>query len=184
MGELGITIITLGRETEINCKNITGVTTLMVALVSRMRTIGLTIAISTETKTSEKSGVTAIVGTMVADSMEMITGATVITVHIRIGSDYTRRDDESRHYRSIHRDTYPGNRDAHRYMDKNRERDEVDYRRESDEYNDNRDNDRSQYRIRDDFDARRYSDSYYNGDSFCERERRYNVQRHSDRFEY
>ena len=90
--------------------------------------------------------------------------------------DYTHRDDETGHYRSIHRDKYPGSRDAHRYMDKNRERDEVDYWRESDVYNDNRDNDRFQYRIRDDFGGRRYSDNYYYGDSFRERERRYNDQ--------
>ena len=69
-------------------------------------------------------------------------------------------------------------------MDKKREQDEVDYLRESDVYNDNRDNDIFQYRIRDDFGGRRLSDSYYNGDSFCERERRYTDQRHSDRFEY
>ena len=98
--------------------------------------------------------------------------------------DYTRRDDKKGLYRSIHRDTYTGNRDAQRNMDKNRERDEVDYWRESDVYTDNRDNDRFQYKFRDDLDGRRYSDSYYTGDSVSECEKMYNDKRHSDRFEY
>ena len=39
--------------------------------------------------------------------------------------DYTCRDDDRGHYRSIHRDTYPVNRDAPRNMDKNRKKGET-----------------------------------------------------------
>ena len=146
MGEQGITIITLGKRNGNQLREHNRDNNVNGSIRHQKAYHRMNDSYQHREENKDKTGVTAIVGRTVAYSMDYTGYRKIFSRHstFRNRDDYTRRDDERGHYQSIHRDTHPGNRDVYQSMDKNRERDQVDYWRESDVYTDNRDNDRFQ----------------------------------------